>query len=539
MALTVDAVVIGSGINGLAAAAKLGKAGWSVALVERNARLGGFIATEERTLPGYRHDTFSSWHPLFVSGPAYAALGDDLHRHGLEYANAEDMVTASVADDGQVVVAHRSPDETAAQFADARDRAAYLTVIGRFLDIADAIGGLIGGELHSATTLRHSARLALHCKRSGVERLLRDLVTSGRSYCHREFSGREVDHLWVPWLLHLGLSPDHASGGFMIPILAATVHGMGLPVVVGGAGRFVDAFCRLFDELGVEVRTSTPVQRILIERGRAAGVIAAGETIWASRAVLASVTPTALYGELLPADAVAVSVREEAARFRYGRGAMQIHVALSAPLGWRDERLARVPLVHVSNGSASTGIACAEAEAGLLPRYPTVVVGQQDVLDPSRVPTGAAALWLQLQEVPYSPVGDAAGELDVPGGWIGRLAERYAHRVLDRIARHAPDLHDKVLAVDVVTPGDLAEYNPNAVAGDPYGGSAELDQSLLWRPLRAAGRHATAVPGLWHIGASTHPGPGLGGGSGHLVAESLTGPGAAAQARGILRRLGR
>jgi len=102
------------------------------------------------------------------------------------------------------------------------------------------------------------------------------------------------------------------------------------------------------------------------------------------------------------------------------------------------------------------------------------------------------------------------------------LAEGYACRVLARVARHAPDLFSKLLSVDIITPRDLVAYNPNAVAGDPYGGSAELDQNLLWRPLPAASRHATQIPGLWHIGASTHPGAGLGGGSGHLVAQQLT-----------------
>jgi phytoene dehydrogenase-like protein len=124
--------------------------------------------------------------------------------------------------------------------------------------------------------------------------------------------------------------------------------------------------------------------------------------------------------------------------------------------------------------------------------------------------------------VPFAPLGDAAGELDTEQGWTPELATGFARRVLDRIARHAPDLHAKVRAVDVVTPRDLAAYNPNAVHGDPYGGSAELDQSYLWRPLPGAGRHATCVSGLWHIGASTHPGPGLGGGSGHIVATALT-----------------
>src|SRR5262249_59890643 len=121
----------------------------------------------------------------------------------------------------------------------------------------------------------------------------------------------------------------------------------------------------------------------------------------------------------------------------------QIHVALSAPLGWSDPRLAAVPLLHLSDGSSSTGIACAEAEAGLLPRRPTVVVGQQHILDPSRVPQGAAALWLQLQELPFAPLGDAATELDVTGGWSKDLVDAYTPRVVVRVARPDPHLPTK------------------------------------------------------------------------------------------------
>ena len=171
-------------------------------------------------------------------------------------------------------------------------------------------------------------------------------------------------------------------------------------------------------------------------------------------------------------------MQAEAASFGPGRAALQIHVALSEPLGWRDTRLAEVPLIHLFDGSASTGIACAEAEAGLLPRRPTVVVGQQYLLDPTRVPSGAAALWLQLQEVPYAPCGDAAGELDTAHGWTKELAHGYADRVLDRVARHAPDLRDKILAIDILTPEDLRARNPNAVNGDPYGGRAGPESSM-------------------------------------------------------------
>src|SRR5215470_9945392 len=115
-----DVIVVGSGINGLVAAAELARAGWSVILLERNAEIGGFIATEERTLPGYLHDTFSSWHPGFISGPAYAVLGKLLHQHGLEYRNAEGWVTASVADGGRCTLAHRDPERTEVELRQAK-----------------------------------------------------------------------------------------------------------------------------------------------------------------------------------------------------------------------------------------------------------------------------------------------------------------------------------------------------------------------------------------------------------------------------------
>lgn len=529
-----DAVVIGGGINGLVAAAQLAGAGWSVTLLERNSELGGFIASGERTIPGYVHDTYSSWHPLFVAGPAYADLGADLHRHGLEYRNTDHVVTASVSDDGEVVVAHRDPEETAAAFEHPADRDAYLAALGRFVDNVEPVGALLGSELRSWAALRHGATILRRVGRRGGETWLRDLLSSGRGYARSTFQGTEVDHLWTPWLLHAGLSPDHASGGFMLPVMAATMHGFGLPVVAGGASNFVVAFERLLAERGVEVVTGVEANSVLVSGGRAVGV-AAGDRTWrARRAVLASVTPGALYDGLLAGcPEVPAQVHDEASRYRFGRGEMQIHVALSAPLAWRDERLASVPLIHLSDGSASTAIACAEAEAGLLPRRPTVVVGQQYLLDPTRVPDGAASLWIQLQETPYSPAADSAGELDVKNGWTKQLAQDYANRVLARIALHAPDLHQKIRAVDIVTPPDLEAHNPNAVHGDPYGGSAELDQNFLWRPLPSAASHRTPVPRLWHLGASTHPGPGLGGGSGHLVAHTLTAK------RHILTRLSR
>jgi phytoene dehydrogenase-like protein len=528
-----DAVVVGAGINGMAAAAELASSGWSVALVDANPSIGGFLDSGELTVPGYQHDAYASWHPLFVAGPVYQRFGEALHRHGLEYRNTEGLLTATVSDDGAVVLAYRDVEATVAGFADPADREAYHGMIARFGADANRIGALLGAELHSLDVAKPLSGLALRGDRRRLAGYLRDTVTSGRSWLGAHFRGPEADRLWAPWLLHAGLAPDSASGGLMLPVLAATLHAAGLPVVAGGARRFVEAWSRLLAELGVVVHTGRRVDRILVRDGRAVGVGGDGFELRADRAVLASVTPGALYRELLPADAVPERVRVEAARFRPGRGVGVVHVALSGPVPWAAAELRDVPLVHLSDGSAGTAIACAEAQGGLLPRRPTVVVGQQHVLDPGRVPDAAAALWLQLQEVPFAPVGDATGELDTGGGWTPELAEGYTERVLARVAAHAPGLRELVLGARMVTPVDLLARNPNAVEGDPYGGSAELDQNFWWRPLPSAGHHRTPVPGLWHIGASTHPGAGLGGVSGYLAARRL------AAAPGPLGRLRR
>ena len=519
MAGRYDAVVIGAGINGLVAAAELAGAGWTVALVDERDRIGGFIDSGQLTRPGFTHDTFSSWHPLFVGGGGYAALGADLHRHGLEYRNTDGAVTASVSERG-AFVAYRDPAATAAALAHPADRDAYAAMLTQMDAWAPHVFRTLSSELSGRDIARLAAGAWRGLRGAGLRELARVSLQSGRGYTRERFTGWEADQLWIPWLLHAGLSPDHASGGLMLPVMAYTMHGLGLPVVAGGAAEFTAAFGRLLAERGVDVLLGAPAEAITVSGGRAVSVRVAGKLLHAGRAVLASVPTADLYRELLPAAAVPAAGRAAAARHRPGRAAMQVHVALDAPLGWTDSRLDSVPLIHIGTGSDSTGIACAQAEAGLLPAEPTVVVGQQCVLDPSRAPAGKATLWIQLQEVPNAPTGDALGQIDISGGWSDEAASAYVDRVLSRIETFAPGLNSVVLAVATLPPTALLAANRNAVSGDPYGGATELDQSLRLRPGTGSG-HATGIGGLFHIGAFTHPGPGLGGGSGHIVAQRL------------------
>jgi phytoene dehydrogenase-like protein len=204
---------------------------------------------------------------------------------------------------------------------------------------------------------------------------------------------------------------------------------------------------------------------------------------------------------------------------------MQIHYALSEPPRWEgDERLGGTALVHRTPGLDGVSRAVNEATRGLLPAEATVVVGQPLTMDASRAPDGAGLLWIQLQELPWHVKGDAGGEIDATGEWTADLRERYADRIQARIARHMPNLEASIRKRVVLSPADLAAANVNLERGDPYAGALSLDQNFLWRPLREQPGHATPVAGLWHIGASTHPGPGLGGGSGALVAEELLRP---------------
>ena len=355
-------------------------------------------------------------------------------------------------------------------------------------------------------------------------------LVSCRDWVTETFESEGAHGVLAPWVLHTGLGPDQATSGFMTQVIGAALQLGGMPVPEGGGVRLVDALTGIVTDAGGDVRLEADVRRILVSNGRATGVhLADGEVMTATRAVVASVTPTQLYGSLLGDAEVPPSVTAAAARYRYGRAEMQIHLALDAPPQWSGadaERLARCPIVHVTPGLDGVSRAVNEAERGLLPAEATIVCGQPVALDPARAPDGKSILWLQLQELPAGRVkGDASGDLDVGDGtWTEELREAYADRIVARLGDSIANLDKATLKRVVLSPADIEGLNTNLVGGDIYGGSCALDQNLLWRPLAEAPGHETAVAGLWHIGASTHPGPGLGAGSGYLVAKELTKP---------------
>jgi phytoene dehydrogenase-like protein len=510
-----DAVAIGSGINALVAGALLSRRGWTVCVLERNDWLGGAIRTAEITEPGFVHEVFASWHPLFTGSAAYAELKDELEARGVEYLNTE-LPTATLFPDGQSRFLTTSHEDNVASLGTGWER-----TVAEFLPNADLAFGVLSTELWSREGAKLGWKAFRRLGRRGLVEFAGNVLTSCRDWTAATFEDERAWGVFAPWVLHTGLGPDAASSGFMAQVIGVAIELGGMPVPRGGGVKLVDALAGIIRDAGGACETGCEVERIVTEKGVAVGVVASGETIEASRAVLAGVTPQALYGTLLGTVPKGLSL-EEAQRFRFGRGEMQIHFALSEPPKWQgDPRLGQTAIVHLTPGLDGVSRAVNEADRGLLPAEATVVVGQPMAVDPSRAPEGSWILWIQLQEIPAQLKGDAAGEIDTSGGWAEAVREAYADRIQARIAAQALGFDASVLRRVTLSPVDIEAANPNMVGGDIYSGSCALDQNLIWRPRPGLPGHKTHVDRLWHIGASTHPGPGLGAGSGTLVAKAL------------------
>jgi phytoene dehydrogenase-like protein len=521
-----DYIIVGSGINALVAAALLGRKGHKVVVLERSDRIGGCIRTEEITAPGFIHDVMATTFVLFVTSPAYTELGPELEKRGLSFAHTP-TPTAVVLPDGRHVIFSMDRTANVAAFDKlaAGDGGRFDAEIGRVGADAPFLFALLGGALWSRAMLKIVAREAWRRGLRGLAAFFGEALGTARGWLETRYQSELVRALFAPWVLHTGLGPESAYSGQMAKVIAFALEVAGAPIVKGGARNAVAAFERLIRDQGGDIVLGADVERVLLDgSGAARGVrLAGGREIEAGKGVVCSVTPNQLYGRLLADATLPATITEAVAQYRYGKGNMQIHYALKAPPKWKAPALGSVALTHLTPGLDGVSKAANEAERGMLPAVPTICVGQPVALDPSRCPEGRSILWLQLPEAPRFIKGDAAGEIATPpdGRWTEAVREQYADRIEAVVASHIEDFRGNVIARKAYSPADLEALNVNLVGGDPYGGFCGVDQFFLWRPFHTSVNHRTPVARLYHIGASTHPGPGLGGGSGYLLAKAL------------------
>ena len=511
-----DHIIIGSGINALVAGAMLGLKGGRVLLLEREAVAGGCLRSADLH-PGFTHDVMAATFVLFLTSPAGAVLGPHLARHGMEYCHTSHP-TAVLRPDGSALVLTTDPAANILAFnaLAAGDGDKHAADVGGIAADAPFLFALLGGDLWSWPTARLLFGQVRKRGLRGLAAWMGTALAPARGWL-AGYRSPLVQALWAPWVLHCGLTPESAYSGQMGKVVAFALQAAGAPVIKGGAGAAVAAFRALIAENGGEIRTGCDVDKIMVANGRVAGVRLVGGAQIAARSVLASVAPDQLYGRLLdvppPADKAAAQT------FRHGRGNFQLHYALNAPPEWLTPGLADVALIHLADGIDSVSKSANEATRGMLPATPTICVGQPSRLDPTRCPPGHAVLWLQIPDAPRVIKGDAAGVID--GTDWNTVREAFADRIEAILARHIRDFTKTVLHRRAYSPRDLAQMNINLVGGDPYGGDCSLDQFFIWRPFAHSRNGVSDIKGLIHIGASTHPGPGLGGGSGYNAAKRL------------------
>jgi phytoene dehydrogenase-like protein len=500
-----DAIVIGSGPNGLAAAIRLAQAGRSVVVVEASDHPGGAVRTEPLTLPGFRHDTFSSVYPAAVASPVFERM--PLARHGLEWVHPE-ACSAHPLPDGDAVVLYRDLDATARTLDRQHpgDGERWTSFVTPFLTSFEAVRATmlagfppIGGPLR---LLRDAGPL------SSVQ-FARLLGGSAVGLGRRLFDG-DGSRAWLySAAMHGDTPPDGAGAAIAAFYLNLLGHAVGWPSPRGGAQRLTDSLVAYLESLGGEIRTGARIEQIMCAGGRVTGVGIAGRAAVCAPVVIADVMPHALVR--LTGDALSSWYRTMMKRYVYGPATLKVDWALDGPIPWANDEVRRAGTVHV--GGAETEMLTSVREAShALAQRPFLLLGQQSVADPSRAPKGQHTAWAYTH-----------GPRQVD--WIAHQ-ERHADAMETQVERFAPGFRDRILARHLLGPADLEARDANLVGGDVGGGSYALRQ-VIFRPLPALSPYRTPVHGLFLGSAATFPG-----GAVHGI------PGDAA-ARAALRRSGR
>jgi len=493
-----DAVVIGSGPNGLVAAITLARAGRSVFVVEAAPRLGGALATEELTLPGFHHDVFSAVHPAAVASPVLAEL--ELERYGLRWIHPE-LAMVHPLPNRRAAVLSRDLVRTRTNLdaLSPGDGARWQALAEPYLEHWEATRStMLSGFPPAAGT----AKLVAGLRPRGALEFARVMLMSADALAAEVFRGDGAAWLYGS-ALHAD-APLNASGSAIAGLwLNLLGHAVGWPSAEGGAGRVSDALADCLREHDGHTRTSSRAERVLARRGRVTGVrLAGGDTVQA-RIVITTTTPRGLVE--VAGDALGDAYLRRMLRFRYGPQTVKLDWALDDAISWSNDDARRTGTVHVGGTVAELRGSLHEVAAGRLPEQPFLLCGQQSIADPSRAPAGKHTAWAYT----HPPAGV---------GWA-RDGEPFADAIERQIERFAPGFRERILARHVMTPADLERRNENLVGGDVGAGSLELDQ-LVFRPLASLNPYATPLRGLYVGGASAFPGGSVHGVCGHAAAKA-------------------
>jgi len=460
-----DAVVVGAGPNGLAAALTLVQAGLSVRVYEAADEPGGGCRTGALTLPGFLHDVCSAVHPLAASSAFFSAF--DPASHGVRLLQPE-IAFAHPLEGGRAAAAYRSMDRTVTELRPGG--ASWLRTIGPYVRRVDAILPTALSPLR-----RVPPRAALGFLAAGA---------LPASVFARRLRGPEARALFAGVAAHTMRplsAPLTAGVGALLGVLA---HTSGWPVVEGGSQRLTDALAKAVVSAGGTIETGRRIASM-------------GE-LPRSRVTLFDLAPTQVAE--IAGDALPSSYTRALRRFRHGPGVCKVDWALAGPVPWTADVCRQAGTVHVGGTFAQVASAEAEVAAGRHPEAPFVLVAQPSVVDPSRAPAGKHALW---------------GYCHVPNGSDVDMTDR----IEAQIERFAPGFRDLILARSVITAVGEQVRHPNYIGGDINGGAATLTQTLF-RPTVRWNNYRTPVAGLYLCSASTPPGGGVHGMCGYYAARS-------------------
>ncbi|MCB0961682.1 MAG: NAD(P)/FAD-dependent oxidoreductase [Acidimicrobiales bacterium] len=501
-----DAVVVGAGPNGLVAANLLADEGWQVLVLEAADEPGGSVRSAELIEPGFTNDVCSAFYPLASARSPIEELR--LEDHGLRWLHAP-AVLAHPALDGTCPTLWRDLDATAASLDDLHpgDGEAWRGLVRRWDELEPHLTSLL---FRPFPPVRPALALATSMTPRELARLARFLLLPVRRLGEEHLGGAGARRLLAGAALHADLSPEATLSGFFGWLLCCLGQRHGFPVPEGGAASITTALvARLADRGGV-VRCGAPVEAIEVRRGRAVGVRIAGQgSVRARRAVLADVDAPTLYTRLVAAGHLPDHVLADIERFHWDDATFKVDWTLDAPIPWSAPDARRAGTVHVAEGVDELTVVASELARGLVPERPFLLVGQQAVTDPSRQPAGRDTAWAYTH-VPRRPAAS----------WDADEVARLTEVVEGRIEALAPGFRARIRGGHVLTPPAFEEHNPNLRAGAINGGTAQLHQQLIFRPVPGLGRPATPVRDLYLASASAHPGGGLHGACGANAARA-------------------